>query len=93
VRACEEGLKHLEGLHKVLVLCLWLSFHNAIAFYDADEAYALTACVERALVMSPAGVFAWTREESLGGCCRCSESEGGTPWEGKIGWRGWRLRR
>jgi len=49
VRACKEALKHLEGLHKVLVLYIWLSFRNAMAFYDADEAYALKARVEGAL--------------------------------------------
>jgi ATP-dependent RNA helicase SUPV3L1/SUV3 len=39
----------LEALHKVLILYLWLSFHNAMAFYDTDEVYALKARVERAL--------------------------------------------
>ena len=48
-QACKEALRHLEGLHKVLVLYLWLSFRNAMAFYDADSAYALKARVERAL--------------------------------------------
>ena len=48
-RACKEALKHLEGLHKVLVLYLWLSFRNAMAFYEADKAYELKARVERAL--------------------------------------------
>ncbi|KAF8548464.1 P-loop containing nucleoside triphosphate hydrolase protein [Imleria badia] len=48
-RACKDALKHLEGLHKVLVLYLWLSFRNAMAFYEADKAYELKARVERAL--------------------------------------------
>lgn len=48
-RVCKEALRHLEGLHKVLVLYLWLSFRNAMAFYDADKAYELKARVERAL--------------------------------------------
>lgn len=48
-RACKDALKHLEGLHKVLVLYLWLSFRNAMAFYDADKAYELKARVERVL--------------------------------------------
>ncbi|KAH0830158.1 P-loop containing nucleoside triphosphate hydrolase protein [Lanmaoa asiatica] len=48
-RGCKDALRDLEGLHKVLVLYLWLSFRNAMAFYEADEAYELKARVERAL--------------------------------------------
>lgn len=48
-RACKDALKHLEGLHKVLVLYLWLSFRNAMAFYEADKAFELKARVERVL--------------------------------------------
>ncbi|KAH0830172.1 P-loop containing nucleoside triphosphate hydrolase protein [Lanmaoa asiatica] len=55
-RGCKDALRDLEGLHKVLVLYLWLSFRNAMAFYEADEAYELKARV--GMVSSP-GVVTW----------------------------------
>ena len=65
-RACKDALKHLEGLHKVLVLYLWLSFRNAMAFYDADKAYELKARVERALEWCLRQVSSHARSEVAG---------------------------
>ena len=65
-RVCKDALKHLEGLHKVLVLYLWLSFRNAMAFYHADKAYELKARVERALEWCLRQVSSHARSEVAG---------------------------
>ncbi|KAF9228843.1 P-loop containing nucleoside triphosphate hydrolase protein [Gyrodon lividus] len=46
---CTKALQTLEDMHKVLVLYLWLSFRNFMAFHGADEAYGLKVRVEKAL--------------------------------------------
>lgn len=69
-RACKDALKHLEGLHKVLVLYLWLSFRNAMAFYEADKAYELKARVERALEWCLHQVSSHGRSAEVGGLSR-----------------------
>lgn len=68
-RACKDALKHLEGLHKVLVLYLWLSFRNAMAFYEADKAYELKARVEGVLEWCLRQVSSHGRSE-VGGLTR-----------------------
>ncbi|KAI9570739.1 P-loop containing nucleoside triphosphate hydrolase protein [Boletus coccyginus] len=65
-RACKDALRHLEGLHKVLVLYLWLSFRNAMAFYEADKAYELKARVERVLEWCLRQVSSHGRSEVAG---------------------------
>lgn len=65
-RVCKDALKHLEGLHKVLVLYLWLSFRNAMAFYEADKAYELKARVERVLEWCLRQVSSHGRFEAAG---------------------------
>ncbi|KAH7890078.1 P-loop containing nucleoside triphosphate hydrolase protein [Phlebopus sp. FC_14] len=46
---CAKALKTLETLHRVLVLYLWLSFRNQMAFHQTQYAYILKGQVERAL--------------------------------------------
>lgn len=47
--APSQGLVNLEGLHKSLVLYLWLSYRLPVAFYQSEEAYALKERTEKAL--------------------------------------------
>lgn len=47
--APSQGLVTLEGLHKSLVLYLWLSHRLPVAFYQSEEAYALKERTEKAL--------------------------------------------
>lgn len=47
--APSQGLVNLEGLHKSLVLYLWLSYRLPVAFYQSQEAYALKERTEKAL--------------------------------------------
>ncbi|KAG1774782.1 mitochondrial degradasome RNA helicase subunit C terminal-domain-containing protein [Suillus placidus] len=47
--ALPQGLVNLEGLHKLLVLYLWLSYRLPVAFYQSEEAYALKERTEKAL--------------------------------------------
>lgn len=47
--APSKGLVTLEGLHKSLVLYLWLSFRLPVAFYQSEEAYTLKERTEKAL--------------------------------------------
>lgn len=47
--APSQGLVILEGLHKSLVLYLWLSFRLPVAFYQSEEAHALKERTEKAL--------------------------------------------
>ncbi|OJA11184.1 hypothetical protein AZE42_06253 [Rhizopogon vesiculosus] len=44
-----QALLVLEGLHKSLVLYLWLSYRLPVAFYQSEEAYALKERTEKAL--------------------------------------------
>lgn len=44
-----NALPVLEGLHKSLVLYLWLSYRLPVAFYQSEEAYALKERTEKAL--------------------------------------------
>lgn len=47
--APSQALPVLEGLHKSLVLYLWLSYRLPVAFYQSEEAYALKERTESAL--------------------------------------------
>ncbi|KAG1736906.1 P-loop containing nucleoside triphosphate hydrolase protein [Suillus paluster] len=47
--APSQALITLEGLHKSLVLYLWLSYRLPVAFYQSEEAYALKERTEKAL--------------------------------------------
>lgn len=47
--APSQALPVLEGLHKSLVLYLWLSYRLPVAFYQSEEAYALKERTEKAL--------------------------------------------
>ena len=47
--APSQALLTLEGLHKSLVLYLWLSYRLPVAFYQSEEAYTLKERTEKAL--------------------------------------------
>ncbi|KAJ8591466.1 P-loop containing nucleoside triphosphate hydrolase protein [Rhizopogon salebrosus TDB-379] len=47
--APSQALPVLEGLHKSLVLYLWLSYRLPVAFYQSEEAHALKERSEKAL--------------------------------------------
>lgn len=49
VAAPSQDLPVLEGLHKSLVLYLWLSYRLPVAFYQSEEAHALKERSEKAL--------------------------------------------
>lgn len=45
----QEFLGNLEVLHKLVVLYLWLSFRNPVAFYQRDAMTEIKALVEKAM--------------------------------------------
>ncbi|KIJ12528.1 hypothetical protein PAXINDRAFT_177160 [Paxillus involutus ATCC 200175] len=72
---CAKALQTLEDMHKVLVLYLWLSFRNLMAFHDADEAYELKVRVEKALEWC---LRQESRTEDSGGFRRLGHGHAGT---------------
>ncbi|KAG9318066.1 P-loop containing nucleoside triphosphate hydrolase protein [Chiua virens] len=87
--ACKDALRHLEGLHKVLVLYLWLSFRNAMAFYDADTAFELKARVERALEWCLLQVSSHGRTEVGTGRAQSDKLDYRQRWKARVGGRDW----
>ena len=88
-QACRNALKHLEGLHKVLVLYLWLSFRNAMAFYDSDKAYELKSRVERALEWCLRQVSADVTSEGVGRTRPRDKLDYRHRWKRGVGGKDW----
>ncbi|KAF8129274.1 P-loop containing nucleoside triphosphate hydrolase protein [Boletus edulis] len=88
-RACKDALRHLEGLHKVLVLYLWLSFRNAMAFHEADKAYELKARVERVLEWCLRQVSSHGRSDVAGFTRSADKLEYRHRRKARVGGRDW----